>query len=60
MTASRPSTEHLAPVPLVEAISSANLDGPLLFLNREQTWLSFNEQVLNEALDERIPLLERV
>lgn len=31
-----------------------------LFLNRELSLLEFNAQVLNEALDERNPLLERI
>ena len=29
-------------------------------MNRELSWLAFNERVLHEALDERTPLLERV
>jgi polyphosphate kinase len=37
-----------------------NLDSPDLYLNRELTWLAFNSRVLNEAEDERTPLLERL
>ncbi|MGO8906138.1 MAG: polyphosphate kinase 1 [Solirubrobacteraceae bacterium] len=33
---------------------------PSLYLNRELSWLDFNERVLQLAEDERLPLLERV
>ena len=34
--------------------------GPEHFLNRELSWLAFNQRVLDEALDPTTPLLERV
>lgn len=36
------------------------LHAPELYLNRELSWLEFNRRVLEEAIDERNPLLERV
>ena len=36
------------------------LHDPALYLNRELSWLDFNERVLQLAEDERTPLLERV
>ncbi len=38
--------------------SSITLD-PSLYINRELSWLEFNNRVLEEAQDERHPLLER-
>jgi polyphosphate kinase len=38
----------------------ADLRDPALYINRQISWLSFNERVLNEALDPYWPLLERV
>ena len=45
--------------PLVEAAAPA-LNEPHLYLNRELSWLAFNERVLGEARDQKQPLLERV
>jgi polyphosphate kinase len=46
----------------VEAAEAAAQQGPgpTEFLNRELSWLEFNQRVLHEAMDERTPLLERV
>jgi polyphosphate kinase len=37
-----------------------NLSDPSLYVNRELSWLGFNERVLAQAKDERHPLLDRV
>src|SRR3954470_23311080 len=37
-----------------------DLGDPSLYINRQISWLAFNERVLNQAEDERWPLLERV
>lgn len=39
---------------------SFDLSDPQWYLNRELTWLAFNQRVLHEATDEQVPLLERV
>jgi polyphosphate kinase len=36
------------------------LDDPRFYFNRHESWLAFNRRVLEEALDEHNPLLERV
>lgn len=37
-----------------------NLDNAQYYFNRELSWLEFNRRVLQEAIDSRTPLLERV
>jgi polyphosphate kinase len=37
-----------------------DLSDASLYFNRELSWVDFNERVLEEALDESLPLLERV
>src|SRR6202165_5211681 len=43
-----------------ESAAGGDLQDPSLYLNREVSWLQFNDRVLQLAEDERVPLLERV
>lgn len=55
--------EVLAAAPLDEAqppSPSADLSNPDHYINRELSWLEFNHRVLAQALDEQMPLLERL
>jgi polyphosphate kinase len=45
---------------LPEAVELREFDDPTLFVNRELSWLDFNDRVLQLAEDESLPLLERV
>ncbi len=45
---------------MVTKEQTVNLSDPSLYLNRELSWLGFNERVLAQAKDERHPLLERM
>jgi polyphosphate kinase len=41
-------------------LDPGDLKNPALYINRELSWLEFNQRVLNQALDATHPLLERV
>src|ERR687898_1066342 len=45
---------------MTTAEKQINLSDPSLYINRELSWLGFNERVLAQAREERHPLLERV
>src|SRR6185503_10674031 len=48
------------PAPGIGDFVPTDLGAPELYLNRELTYLNFCWRVLNEAGDDRLPLLERV
>lgn len=52
---SRPETR-----PALGEAAPRALEDPSLYFSRELSWLEFNDRVLEEALDERNPLLERL
>ncbi|WP_341900378.1 polyphosphate kinase 1 [Fluviicola taffensis] len=43
-----------------EASPSKSKAHPAKYFNRELSWLSFNDRVLQEALDDQVPLVERM
>jgi polyphosphate kinase len=56
--ASRSSSAALRPVDPTP--KTYDLNDPALYVNRELSWLDFNQRVLDQALDDHHPLLERV
>jgi len=57
-TPARAKLRALPPQP--RAIDPADLKNPALYINRELSWLEFNQRVLDQALDPSHPLLERI
>ncbi|MGH3089825.1 MAG: polyphosphate kinase 1 [Rubrobacteraceae bacterium] len=45
---------------MTDTVRRPNLSDPSLYINRELSWLGFNDRVLAQAFDERHPLLERI
>jgi polyphosphate kinase len=53
-------TSHAHVEPPREPAPPVLVPGPALFVNRELSWLEFNERVLAEARNPDVPLLERL
>jgi len=54
------SRDDAEPVNASVETPTADLTNPALYINRETSWLAFNARVLDQALDVRWPLLERL
>ena len=50
----------IARIDLTDVTRRPSLSDPSLYINRELSWLAFNDRVLAQAREERHPLLERV
>lgn len=55
-----PETNPDLPAPLPSAEGVTDLDDPVLYINREISWIEFNRKVLDEACSESLPLLEQL
>src|ERR671931_77023 len=59
-TRAKPMLRVIPPRTQDAAIDPSDLKNPALYINRELSWLEFNQRVLAQALDSAHPLLERV
>jgi polyphosphate kinase len=55
-----PATPSLDAIATDEPPAAIELSDPSLYLNRELSWLEFNDRVLQLAEDESVPLIERL
>jgi polyphosphate kinase len=60
MQKERSSRKRSAKKKTMEKDTSSLFDDPTFYVNRELSWLEFNERVLEEVKDPRNPLLERM
>ena len=60
----QPTQESISAIPRgapeADRPARSDLDDPALYTNRELSWLSFNDRVLQLVEDTSVPLLERV
>ncbi len=54
------SSNCLAKTSALAHMNDADLQAPQLYINRELSFLEFNQRVLEQAKDSSIPMLERV
>jgi len=62
-----PAAAEKAPVPVLAPVPAAEAPAPVhslndsrFFINRELSWVAFDERVLEEACDPQVPVLERL
>src|ERR1700724_3360110 len=60
MLGTQASSQCHTPTATLQIMSDMDLQVPQLYFNRELSFLEFNQRVLDQAKDSRIPLLERV
>ena len=52
--------QHHTPLSCTTRCPKTPLKSPELYINRELSWLEFNDRVLREGLSDDVPLLERL